>query len=230
VHVVPIGFDLDQFAAYDRARSTFRADHHIPADAPLIGIVGRLVPIKNHALFIQAAARVHAARPEVRFVLIGDGERRSTIEALVAELGLADIVTFAGWVVDTPPVYAALDVLALSSRNEGVPVSVIEAMAAGVPVVSTQVGGVPDLIARPEFGFTVAPDDPAAFADGMLAALDRGATAHPLDLDGARRHVLATYGVAPVARAHQALYADLLHKRGFSEPARSTPAPTTPGP
>jgi len=207
--VVPIGFDLQQFAATVRGGGGFRAANAIPEGAPLVGIVGRMVPIKNHALFLDAAQAVHAIRPDVRFVLIGAGELRADIEAQVDRLGLRAVTTFVGWVTETAPVYAALNCLVLSSRNEGVPVSAIEAMAARVPVVSTDVGGVRDLINKPQFGYVVPPDDPSALARAILEALTT-----PLDLAAAQAHVMATYSAQTVAAAHGALYRELLAHAG----------------
>ncbi len=207
--VLPIGFDLQQFAQTRHGAGGFRAANAIPEGVPLVGIVGRMVPIKNHALFLRAAKIVHDARSEVRFVLIGAGELRPEIEAQVVRLGLHGVTTFAGWVTETAPVYAALDCLVLSSKNEGVPVSAIEAMAARVPVVSTDVGGVRDLISKPEFGYVVPPNDPSALAQAILNALIM-----PLDLAAAQAHVMATYSAQTVAASHAVLYRELLAHAG----------------
>jgi len=205
VVVIGVGLDLARLAALPRHIGTFRAEHGIPAEVPLVGIVGRLVAIKNHDLFLQAAAQV-VHRTNVHFVLIGDGERRAELTTLVAALGLSERVTFAGWITDVAPVYSAIDVLVLSSINEGVPISVIEAMAAGVPVVATGVGGVPDLIPDACYGAVVPLHDPTAMADAILAALH--GSAH--DLDMARQWVLSRYDMSVLAAQTAALYQDLL--------------------
>jgi glycosyltransferase involved in cell wall biosynthesis len=207
-----VGFDLQPFAVYKREDSTFREQFGIPPDVPLVALIGRFVPIKNHDLFLQAAALVHAQRPDLHFVLIGDGERRTEIEALVDRLGLRDVTTFTGWVKEVQAVYAALDCFVLSSRNEGLPVSMIEAMAARVPCVSTDVGGVRDLIIDPTYGALTPPDDAPALAAGIIRALDRDG----LDLDHTQRHVLETYDIAVVARAHAEIYKQLLRKKGYA--------------
>lgn len=211
ISVIEVGLDLEPLTKVkdQTTLSDFRAQHNIPANAPLVGVVGRLVPIKNHDLFLQAAAQVHAQRPAVHFVLVGDGERRAELTALTKSLGLAECVTFAGWATDVLPVYRALDVLVLSSRNEGMPISVIEAMAAGVPVVSTCVGGVPDLIPEPRFGALVPPDDPKAMTVAILRALD--GTGY--DLVGAREFVLGVYDMKRLAERTGALYRELLAKK-----------------
>ncbi len=210
ISVIEVGLDLAPLTKVKMAaEDNFRTQHAIPVDVPLVGIVGRLVPIKNHDLFLQAAARVHDQRPDVHFVLVGDGERRAELTALTELLGLTHCVTFAGWATDVLPVYRALDVLVLSSRNEGVPISVIEAMAAGVPVVTTKVGGVPDLIPEPGYGALVPPDDPDAMAAAILRALDKSG----YDLEGARDYVLSIYDMKRLAERTGSLYRELLNAR-----------------
>jgi len=207
-----VGFDLKPFAAFERKNSTFRKQFNIPEDVPLVSLIGRFVPIKNHDLFLQAAALVHAQRPNVHFVLIGDGERRAEIEALVDSLKLKEVVTFTGWVKDVQAVYAALDCFVLSSKNEGLPVSMIEAMSARVPVVSTNVGGVRDLIIDPTYGALTPPDDAEGLAQGIMRALDK----EGLDLEHTQRHVLDTYDISVVAQTHAEIYKRLLRAKGYA--------------
>lgn len=206
IDVIEVGLDLMPLTQLARHNGAFRAAHRIPAAAPLVGIVGRLVPIKNHDLFLRAAARVHKQRPEVYFALIGDGERRAELTALVAALGLAECVRFTGWITDVLPVYSDLDVLVLSSRNEGVPISVIEAMAAHIPIVATYVGGVPDLVPDPRYGALVAADDPEAMAAAILRALDQTG----YDLDAAQQFVTGIYNMRRLAARTSDLYQELL--------------------
>ncbi|MBM4434405.1 MAG: glycosyltransferase family 4 protein [Chloroflexi bacterium] len=162
IEVVPLGLDLAPFAAAPRGR--FRAELGIPPGAPLAGIVARLVPIKAVDVFLEAAARVRAERPEATFVIVGDGELRDGLVARAQALGLAGAVRFVGWRADLPAIYADLDVLALTSRNEGTPVSIIEALAAGTAVVATAVGGVPDLIEHGSTGLLARDGDPSGIA------------------------------------------------------------------
>jgi glycosyltransferase involved in cell wall biosynthesis len=169
-HVVPLGFDLRPFAAVDaRARAEARAALELSPSAPVVATVGRLTAIKQHDLFLEMAARVHASRPDAVFLVVGDGDLRVTLEGRARELGIADRTRFVGWRRDLPTIYAAADVFALTSRNEGTPVALIEAMAAGVPGVATDVGGVPDVIARADLGILVPFGDAAA----MAAAVER---------------------------------------------------------
>ncbi len=203
--IVPLGLDLAPFAAAPRYSGAFRAEFGIPEEAPLVGIVGRLVPIKNHELFLAMAARLHAERSEARFVIVGDGELRADLEARVDTLGLAGVVVFTGWQHDLRAVYSDMDTLVISSINEGTPVSVIEALAAGVPVVATAVGGIPDLLRHGQYGRLVPMDDPAALADAVHAALGDDAPREAL-----QQAVLAQYGIERLAGDLAALYRDLL--------------------
>ncbi|MEZ4655458.1 MAG: glycosyltransferase [Candidatus Eisenbacteria bacterium] len=139
--VLPLGLNLAPFTSSVRKNGRFRHACGIPATAPLIGIVGRLAPIKNHEMFVRAAVRIRSQHPSSRFAVIGDGECRSAIETAVRQLGLMDTFVFTGWLRDLVDVYADLDVCVLTSRNEGTPVSLLEALAAGCPVVATDVGG-----------------------------------------------------------------------------------------
>jgi glycosyltransferase involved in cell wall biosynthesis len=136
-----------------------------------VGIVARLVPIKRHEWFLEAAVKVTQRYPGCQFLLVGDGERRQELEEFVRQLGLDGQVRFLGWQRDLERIYADLDLVALTSANEGSPVSLIEAMAAGRPVVSTRVGGVPDLVENGVAGLLVPPGDPAALAEAMTTLL-----------------------------------------------------------
>ena len=147
--IIPLGIDLDIYSEWRQRRDLFRQELHVDADTFLIGIVGRLTEIKNHQLFIEAAAHLkQTSQAPIKFLVIGDGHLRSQLELRVRESGLAADFLFLGSRPDPENFYAALDVLALTSRNEGTPLSVIEAMANGLPVVATLVGGVPDLLGR----------------------------------------------------------------------------------
>jgi glycosyltransferase involved in cell wall biosynthesis len=208
ITVLPLGLDLAPFAAAQRKSGAFRRECGIPADAPLIGIVGRLVPVKNHRLFFEAAALVKAARPDARFVVVGDGELRDAITAQVDALNLRESVIFTGWMQDVAPVYADLDALAISSLNEGTPVSVIEALAAGCPVVATSVGGLPDLLDHGALGTLVPLGDARALADALIQVLD-----HPPDGARAQQLVLDRYGIDRLVQDLDSLYRGLLARK-----------------
>jgi glycosyltransferase involved in cell wall biosynthesis len=131
---------------------------------------------KTLEMFLRAAAAIARRVPASRFVVVGDGERRADLEALARQLALGDRVRFVGWRGDLHRVYADLDVVVLTSRNEGSPVSLIEAMAAARPVVATRVGGVPDLVEDGQQGLLVPADDVEALAraiEDVLSSPDR---------------------------------------------------------
>jgi glycosyltransferase involved in cell wall biosynthesis len=138
-----------------------------------VGTVGRLVDIKRPDVFLQTASLVAQRRPDAHFVVAGDGYLLEPSKRRAASLGIGDRVHFLGWTRELAKVYADLDVFLLTSRNEGTPVSVIEALAAGARVVATAVGGVPDVLEGGRFGRLIAPDDPAsAGAEAVCAALE----------------------------------------------------------
>ena len=203
-----LGLDLAPFAAVPRKSGAFRAAWEIPADAPLIGIVGRLVPVKNHALFLAMAAQLRTRLPEARFVIVGDGELRGGLEQLVDALGLREAVTFTGWQRDLPPIYSDLDALVISSLNEGTPVSVIEALAAGCPVAATAVGGLPDLLEQGALGALTPSQDAAALCAAVVRLLDA-----PPDPARAQTAVLLRYSIDRLARDLEELYRTLLAGR-----------------
>jgi glycosyltransferase involved in cell wall biosynthesis len=132
-------------------------------DVPLVGMVGRLAPIKDPATLIRAMARLD----DVHLVVIGDGELRSASEHQVAEMGIAHRVHFIGWRYDMPAVLADLDLIALSSLNEGTPLAIIEAAACGIPAVATDVGGVGTVIDHESTGLLVSSRDDEALADAL---------------------------------------------------------------
>lgn len=192
IHIVPLGLDLDPLLALS-ARE--------PRNPVVFGFVGRFVPIKDLLLLVEAFARVYREEPGTRLLLAGDGELRARVQAGLPAAGIGDAVTFAGWCEDLPALYAAMDVLVLSSRNEGTPVAVIEGMAAGLPVVATAVGGVPDVVTHGATGILVE----SGSADQMAAAMLRLAR----DPEERRRLGLAGREVARARFGAERLVADV---------------------
>ena len=141
----------------------------------------------------------------------------AALEALVEQLGLADRVWFAGWRDDLPRIYADLDALVISSNNEGTPVSIIEAMAARVPVVATEVGGVPDLLRDGQLGTLVPPEDAGALAEAILETLDNALQPR---LAEAQEWALARYEADRLIADVRQLYGDLLRQKGVGPPGK----------
>lgn len=154
VRVIPLGFDLERLAHYEAQQvAELRIAWLQGAAGPLLGWIGRLVPIKRVDRLLYAMAELKQAYPEVRLVLVGEGPERSALEALGHKLNLTSRVHWAGLRWDMPEVLRALDAVVLVSDNEGTPVTLIEALACGVPVAATPVGGVPDLLEEGRWGY-----------------------------------------------------------------------------
>lgn len=168
--IVPLGLDLGQFRSIDRAEARSRLG--LPPDAVIVVMIGRLVPVKRVDRLVRVFASVHARRPDARLYVIGDGSEREAAEAQAAEGGLGDSVTFCGWRSDTPTWYAAADFVALSSDNEGTPVVLIEAAAAGRAVAATAVGGVADVVIDGVSGLLAPATDEARLAEAMFQLAD----------------------------------------------------------
>jgi glycosyltransferase involved in cell wall biosynthesis len=204
--VVPLGLELEPLTQ-PLPRGGIRTGAGVPAGAPLVGMVGRLVPIKDVPTFLKAAALVRKAMPACRFALVGDGEERSLLQQEVSRLGLAEAVSFCGWRRDIGAVYGDLDVVVNSSRNEGTPVALIEALAASRPVVATRVGGTPDLLGEGTRGLLVPPAE--ALAAAILETLRGPEAARRRALAG-RDHVLAHHSLSRLIEDVDALYRELL--------------------
>jgi glycosyltransferase involved in cell wall biosynthesis len=207
VCVIPLGLDLERLTG-SLPRGELRAESGTPDDAPLVGIVGRLVPIKDVGTFLDAAGILARTDERIRFAVVGDGESRGALEAQTKALGLSDRVFFHSWKLDMRRVYGDLDVVVNCSRNERTPVALIEAMAAGRPVVATSVGGTPDVLGQGRHGRLVPPGDAPALARAVLESLadgpDSGMTL------AARDYVLKSHGVERLVRDMDNLYRELL--------------------
>jgi len=218
LQVVPLGLELQHLAG-ELPRGRLRSLAGIPSPAPLVGIVGRLVPIKDVPTFLAAAALVQGRMPEAHFAIIGDGEERVRLEGLTAGLRLTGSVHFLGWQRDLASVLGDLDVVVNSSLNEGTPVALIEALAAARPVVATRVGGTPDLLEDGRLGALVPPRDPTAMADAIVSILADGREAAEKALAG-RRAVLDQYSVERLVRDIDDLYRGALAGRGIAAPGQ----------
>jgi glycosyltransferase involved in cell wall biosynthesis len=209
-HVVPLGFDLSAFAAIDdAARVRARDSLAIPEHAPVVTTVGRLTAIKQHDLLLEAAALIASRHPTAVFLIAGDGELRASLERLAADRGIANRVRFLGWRRDLTTIYAGTDVFLLTSRNEGTPVALIESLASGVPGVSTNVGGVADVIVSDDIGLLAPFGDAPALADSVHQLLADPARRRAMGARG-RAHVLARYTLDRLVADIDDLYRSLL--------------------
>jgi glycosyltransferase involved in cell wall biosynthesis len=212
VHVVPNGIDTARFARRD-GRDEARRAVGLPAGATIIGTVGRLSEIKRQDLLIRAFAR--AAIPGALLLLVGDGPMMDSLRGLASGLGLGESVRFAGY-QDEPERYVrAMDVFALTSRSEGMPLAVLEAWAAGVPVVASRVGGLPEMIDDGRTGLLFEPDDEAALAS-VLAALGGDPERCRRVGEAGLERVRSRFDVRVMAETYERHYREILSRRGVA--------------
>ena len=207
--IVRLGLELDGLEGHPPG--ALRSELGILAGAPTVGIVGRLVPIKAHDLFLEAAESVARSRPEVQFVIVGDGELWDELHSEVARRGLAGRIHFTGWRSDLGTVYSDLDLVVCCSRNEGTPVSLIEACAAGRAVVGTRVGGIPDIIASGVNGLLVPSGDAAALAAAIVELVDDPDGRRQMGIAG-QRTVRERYSADRMVKELKDLYRNLLDR------------------
>ncbi len=187
VAVVPLGFDLSRFQEnYESKRNDFRKHYLLEEDEIAIGIIGRLVPIKNHTLFLEAINQLlKKTTKNVRVFIIGGGQEKENLIQYCKEFNLdftefnqqkkKVTITFTSWVKNVDWANAGLDIIALSSLNEGTPVSLIEAQAANNPIISTNVGGVENVVLKDKTGFIVPSGNNQAFSEALLKLVENDA-------------------------------------------------------
>lgn len=181
IQVIPLGFDLNRFKEGQiEKRNQFRTKYHIAGDEIVIGIIGRLAPIKNHYLFIDAIEYVSKnSKRKISAYIVGDGETKEALMAYVKEKGLnysmgtgkKELICFTSWIREVDVALAGLDIVCLSSKNEGTPVSLIEAQAASKFIVTTNVGGIKDIL-HPECGLLSEANDEMTFKNNLLFAVN----------------------------------------------------------
>jgi glycosyltransferase involved in cell wall biosynthesis len=212
--VIPNGIDADRFAPDAVARRRVRHEWHVSTTERLVGLVGRLDPVKDHRTFLAAAAHLARDRGDVRFVCVGDGDPQygREMQQLAATLGIADRVSWVPGRADMPAVYNALDVACVSSTSEGFPNVLAEAMSCGVPCVATDVGDVSWLLGRPD---SIAPvGDARGLADRMGALLDLDANATAAIAHEQRTRVVTQFSVMSLVSNTERALASLLGRRG----------------
>lgn len=218
VRVVPLGLDLGWAEALDQKAGMLRAQLGIPAETVIAAVIGRLTAIKNHRLFLSSLSLL--GRANMAALIIGDGERRGELEQMVREQHLEDRVFFTGWLRDRAAMYADVDMVCLTSSNEGTPLVLIEAMAAGRPFVATRVGGVPDLMIGdgvPDAagfevfsnGITVPPNDAGVLAAALRCLLEHPELRRGMGAIG-RAAVLKRFSAERLIHDVEAVYEELL--------------------
>ena len=221
--VIPLGFDLSRFTENkEEKRKAFREKYNVADDEIVVSIVGRLVPIKNHSMFLKALKIVsEKTTKKIRAFIIGDGEERQNVEKMATDLGLKfnnkdlkerNILTFTSWIKDVDVSNAGSDIIVLTSFNEGTPVSLIEAQASGKPIVSTRVGGIANIVKEGETALLCQSDDVDAFAAHLLVLIENDQLRHEMS-DRGTAHVMEHFSHIRLARDMSGLYRRLLNQK-----------------
>ncbi|MBU2541437.1 MAG: glycosyltransferase family 4 protein [Candidatus Omnitrophica bacterium] len=203
--VIPLGLDLDKLFSIPESRNNSQVN---------VGIIGRLVPIKNHYMFIKAIKLLTNCKPQgtdYKFIIAGDGELRESLKSNSRKLGVERFIEFIGWQNNLVDLYSNLDIVVLTSLNEGTPVSLIEAMASARPVVATKVGGVKDLV-NEERGFLVESNDVDAFACALRKLIDEQGLRIRLGQSG-REFVKERFNKTRLINDIVGLYEELLYRK-----------------
>jgi glycosyltransferase involved in cell wall biosynthesis len=211
ITVIENGIPVEEYAGGDSEDPLFvRREIGVDPDDRIITMIAALRPEKAHEVFLRAARLLVVSHSGVKFLIVGDGSRREELEAMASDLGLDDVVRFLGVRRDVARILHISDVLALPSHPvvETLPMTVLEAMAAGVPVVATRVGSVPDLIENGRTGLLIDPGDPDALARAMGALIDAPERARTM-ADEAKRLVVDRYSVETMVGNYAALFESL---------------------
>lgn len=204
VFMIPNGVDTEKFKPDLTRRAWLRQSLNIPEHAPLVGIVAALREEKNHSQFINAARDVLRTHSDTRFVIVGDGPMRTEIERQISELCLQRFIHLLGTRSDTADILAGLDVFALTSRNEANPVSILEALSCGIPVVSPNVGSIHETVIDGSTGILTAPGDAEETADAIVRLLGNPPWANELGANG-REHVANSWSLRAMVTGYERL-------------------------
>ena len=208
IHCIHNGIDTDRFRPLPPS-AELAESLGLPNGAPVVGTVARLHPLKGHQALLRAAAIIHGTHPDVRFLIVGDGPARANLERLAQELGIADVVVFAGESGNVPELLALMRVSVLASLTESLPNAVLEAMACALPVVATNVGGVPELVSEDETGYLVPTENPDALADRILKIVDNPGLASEMGAL-ARKRAAEKFSCDKLIRNVEAVYEQII--------------------
>jgi glycosyltransferase involved in cell wall biosynthesis len=222
--VIPLGFDLDRFrTGSEEKRQKFRNEFNLPDDEIAIGIIGRLVPVKNHYLFMKAIRHVlDYSSKKLKAFIIGDGETRKDLENIAREVNIAfstehsaahtHPLVFTSWRSDVDFINAGLDIVCLTSFNEGTPVSLIEAQAANKPIVSTRVGGIADIVIEGETALLAGVQETEKFCRHLLQLVEDDELRKKMG-EGSHEHVMQHFSYQRLVKDMSNLYYELLERK-----------------
>jgi glycosyltransferase involved in cell wall biosynthesis len=223
IGVVANGINLDRFAR-KQGSVDLRNSLGIPADAPVVGTIGRLNEVKRQDLLLEAFAELRKRLPNACLLLVGDGPAMAQLRELANRLQLTPNVRFAGYQAKPEQCLAAMDVFALTSRSEGMPLVVLEACAAGVPVVATQVGGLVEMITSGKNGLLVPFGNHASLVDSLHMVLSQP-NLHERLRNGGRQWVESRYSVDRMAADYHRYYVHAIGARQQTSEASETYSP-----
>ena len=196
IEVIPLGLDLSRFRInMDEKRKTFRKRYNIDDDEIAVGMVGRIVPVKNHRFFIDAIKTVMGqANKKIRWFIVGDGEEKNNVKTYAKSIGIQCfegsssknkyVLTFTSWIKEADLVMAGMDIIALTSLNEGTPVSLIEAQAAGKPIISTMVGGIENVVLPNKTALLSKTNDLPSFIKNVLLLIENDNLRSQISVEG----------------------------------------------
>jgi glycosyltransferase involved in cell wall biosynthesis len=207
ISVVVNGVEVPDLMAREKQRKSVREELSIQDDEIVVTTIGRLVPVKNHILFLQAARDV-VKKKKVKFLIVGDGVLFRALKAKTKEWNLSDSVFFMGWRDDINRILCATDIYVITSVVEGLNLSVLEAMACGLPIVGTDVKGISDMVVDKETGFLVPLDDVGTLANAILTLADNKELSERMGKNG-RRVVEQQYSVRTMLANTVRIYKDL---------------------
>ncbi len=212
ITVIYNGLDPEQFRKKTSSDTSWREKSGIPPEVSLVSIVGRLHQVKGHRYFLRAAAELLEERDDIHFLVVGSGPEGDDLEEFTRELGISPKVTFTGFVSDVSQLMPELDLLVVPSLWEGFGLTALEAMAVGIPVVATSVGGLPEIVEHGSTGLLVPPADAAALAKSIVWIID-----HPLEARemaaAAKSVVEKKFTAAAMARKTEGIYQRMMEKQ-----------------
>ena len=224
ISVIPLGFDLEKFQVnYADQRKSFRDEFCIEENEICIGIIGRLTPIKDHDFFIRAIKKViRKTNQPLKIFIIGDGEEKASLMNLSnrldlvfsthTEINLKALIHFTSWRSDMNKVYAGLDIVALTSLNEGTPVTLIEAQASNKPIVSTDVGGVRDILQEGVTGLLSPPKDINSYVNNLVSVIENKKLRESMGASG-YNNVFKKFSYRRLVRDVKSLYDNLIYEK-----------------
>ncbi|HET9058221.1 MAG TPA: glycosyltransferase family 4 protein [Chitinophagaceae bacterium] len=218
ITIIPLGIEAEKFKDLPQKRELFRKEFFLDPGEIAIGIIGRLVPVKNHLFFLEAVKDIVNSMPQVRIFIIGDGEMREYLEDFLRDEmisftyfpmnAIKTPITFTSWQTNIIKVIAGLDIVVLSSLNEGTPLSLLEGQAGGKPIVATKVGGVSEIVRNQSTGYLIDPGDIKQFAEKLKLLIENETIRLKMGAE-AQKFVQSNFTKQKQVSAHKALYTRL---------------------